>query len=393
MAQHTAGLAVVGIIACVLLVSAEASLLGEQWKELAPQNFEFASNEYFGEVPATRYSHCAVADPSTNTMYISHGYFYDHRNHRPTWLADTWAFAVEDGSWRQVHVESDAAPEHRYGHACILYQRKIYLFGGDGNPGNSPSRLFDGIWSFDLDAFSWELLAGESAGGHVPAARSLHAMAVLANGVIVMHGGLRKGDTWLYDTSSGRWREHTGAGGPGSRYGASAVATDNAVYMTGGGNGFPVVLFDEVWRFTELEGWSLLEVAPGPRPLARYYHSSALLFDPTRLVLMGGANCTGSCKCHGDTWVLNLLTLQWTQQSAIIATRYHHTIVALQDTIYTFGGESYSPTYMYHNSVSSLLITNSLPIPPLFFALSAIAVLLFCFLLYRHRAFFFKFKL
>jgi N-acetylneuraminic acid mutarotase len=110
-----------------------------QWMELAPQNFEFASNAFFGEVPATRYSHCAVADPETNSMYISHGYFYDHRNHHPTWLADTWAFDVEEGSWGLVHAGNDAAPEPRYGHACVFFERKIYLFGGDGDPGNAVS--------------------------------------------------------------------------------------------------------------------------------------------------------------------------------------------------------------------------------------------------------------
>jgi hypothetical protein len=48
--------------------------------------------------------------------------------------------------------------------------------------------------------------------------------------------------------------------------------------------------------------------------------------------------------------------MQWTELEATISTRYHHSLVALDQKVLTFGGESYNPVYMYHNSVSSLAI-------------------------------------
>ncbi len=55
-----------------------------------------------------------------------------------------------------------------------------------------PSRLMDGLWVLDLDTLTWDLLSGESKDERGPSARSLHAMAVLPGGNILIHGGLRK---------------------------------------------------------------------------------------------------------------------------------------------------------------------------------------------------------
>ena len=58
------------------------------------------------------------------------------------------------------------------------------------------SRLFDGLWAFDLQTHTWELLDGE---GHPnsdvqtsPPSRSLHTIAIIDDNTLVVHGGVRK---------------------------------------------------------------------------------------------------------------------------------------------------------------------------------------------------------
>ena len=74
------------------------------------------------------------------------------------------------------------------------------------------------------------------------------------------------------------------------------------------------------------------------------------------MVVFGGANCTGSCVCLADVWVLDLARAAWHQVAtgADVDPRYHHTLVAAGARVATFGGESYQPRYMYHNSVAAI---------------------------------------
>ncbi len=196
----------------------------------------------------------------------------------------------------------------------------------------------------------------------------------------------------MFNTQTHTWHEHTGTPTPGERYGAMAVAHGNAMYLHGGGRGFPLHLYDDVWRFDLQSGWQHIPMLSGPT--ARYYHGLAIVDSPPHssptMVLFGGANCSGACVCHGDTWTLDLAAVekavadagekhvlnkrkkahhpvhiaelpsfQWTRISTELSTRYHHTLVAYGNTVYTFGGESYSPLYMYHNSVTALTLAGA----------------------------------
>lgn len=118
----------------------------------------------------------------------------------------------------------------------------------------------------------------------------------------------------------------------------------------------PVTLFDDVWRFRTDEGWERLSVS-GSHPSARSYHAAAaILRESAGMIMFGGANCTGACICYHDLWVFDLEKHHWRLVNTMgdIDSRYHHTLTVHDGIAYTFGGESYSPRYMYHNSVSSI---------------------------------------
>ena len=200
-----------------------------------------------------------------------------------------------------------------------------------------------------------------------------------------------QGDTWYVDIAQPiirEWRRYTTGPSPGVRHGAAAVSYHKSLYVHGGSTVAPVNLFDDLWRFIPAEGWTLLH--PGSRligaqgigglgqellgirremgqwPRARSYHASALLPGTVpRMILFGGANCTGSCICFNDVWAWTLENAAesegWEQlQPALdLDTRYHHSLVAHEGSVYTFGGESYVPHYMYHNSVAALQLEHN----------------------------------
>lgn len=146
------------------------------------------------------------------------------------------------------------------------------------------------------------------------------------------------------------------------RHGAVAVGHADAVYLHGGSTVAPVHIFDDLWVFQRATGWTQLFPAT-PHPRGRSYHAAALLTGPRpAMVVFGGANCTGSCQCFNDMWLLELQpTPAWQRVSITtdIDTRYHHSLTISKGVARTFGGESYVPRYMYHNSVAAIALEPS----------------------------------
>jgi hypothetical protein len=173
-----------------------------------------------------------------------------------------------------------------------------------------------------------------------------------------------QGDTWYYDLTDGAWSQVTQGSTPGVRHGAVAVGYGDSLYLHGGSTLAPVILYGDLWRFRRADGWVRLETGP-IQPIARSYHAGALLVKESGafMVMFGGANCTGSCLCRNDLWMLDLHTHEWQAVQTIsdIDTRYHHSLVVHGDAAYTFGGESYVPRYMYHNSVVSVRLFDDRP--------------------------------
>jgi hypothetical protein len=68
--------------------SAAAAETGHSTPQRKWQLLSENDDSQFTRFPTVRYAHSAVS--IGRFMYISHGYFYNRRNHKPTWLGDTW---------------------------------------------------------------------------------------------------------------------------------------------------------------------------------------------------------------------------------------------------------------------------------------------------------------
>ena len=161
--------------------------------------------------------------------------------------------------------------------------------------------------------------------------------------------------------------------GPKDRYGATLTGYNDRAYLFGGSRRSPNHVVNELWAFTLEHGWQLV-VPNQPTftlPSARNYHSAALFvrdkLNPAfaslpfkkGVVIFAGADCSGSCVCRDDTWIYDIDANKWlpVEVAALPATRYHQTLVNHEGVFYTFGGESFKPKYMYHNSVLAMYLT------------------------------------
>jgi hypothetical protein len=276
-------------------------------------------------------------------------------------------------------------PAGRYGHTAVEHDDWVYVFGGSGDTERGQSTGIEDevggeLWRFSLSKLVWEQIHGSSATSKQPHPRLLHAACkvMTANGpAMLLHGGMLrqhnpvyKDDTWLFYFEDQRW-ELVAEEGPGDRYGATLVVQNNVAYLFGGVARKTMTLLNELWRYDADEGWTQVSYSQptATLPLARNYHSMVAYTNPSAkggvganaLYLFAGANCTGTCACKNDMWLFDLDSHVWypIHVPDEPATRYHQTLVPHKDTFYAFGGESYKPVYMYHNSVIAFKITST----------------------------------
>lgn len=332
------------------------------WVEVAPQTEPVQGTS---DHISVRYSHAGVA--WHGSMFVSHGYFYNHKRHRPAWQSDTWRFDLRALKWERVHRawtgDGDAStPSPRYSTSAVIDapRGRMLMFGGDdGGHRESPNNYifgahFDELWAFDLERHAWSRTY-KPPGAAWPAKRALHGAAI-ANGRMHVYGGLGISDHWAYELESGAWlkvaatsaesaSDSAGEGyadayptGPGSRHALKLAAGGDGrgIYLFGGSRhgtkgAMRPKVFDDLWYFAEtgarggvLEGvWLRLgggtaRITP-PKPGApppdtgnlwpgpRGHHSLITLAPESGLdvgvVLFGGAMCSPGCACYNDTWV------------------------------------------------------------------------------------------
>eukprot|EP00056_Hartaetosiga_gracilis_P012313 m.195892 g.195892 ORF g.195892 m.195892 type:complete len:440 (-) comp13671_c2_seq21:10-1329(-) len=337
-------------------------------------------------VPSFRYNSAMVLDKTRNRLVVFLGYFYDHKNHQATWCKDVWAFSLESRDWSMVHDGiHGVAPEPRYGHtATLIDASRVFVFGGD--TGKAHGKKSD-AWIFNLSTDTWELLTVHSSTG--PSPRSLHASSLIENEAgekfVVIYGGIKEHDTWLYSVGENTWRLHPSSTLEqlGKRFGAAmtqSASDPTRAYLFGGAEMKSKQIFNDTWQFTVRDGWSLKHSGKPQKdqsnrnthhrssPLGRNYLTIVAVANKKRfgddIVVFGGSNCTGSCYLFNDLWVLDTNTNKWTEYKFTndVYPRYHHSVVVDQETrlLYSFGGETYKPTYMYHNSVMCLELGFSL---------------------------------
>ena len=93
-------------------------------------------------------------------------------------------FICADAKKEEVLPIRGGVPPRRYGHACVAYGDKIFLYGGRNDDDGS----FRVMECFDVTRSMWLKIHATAEGCSLPRSRDGHACTVNGN-IMYMHGG------------------------------------------------------------------------------------------------------------------------------------------------------------------------------------------------------------
>ena len=212
-----------------------------------------------------RYSHSAVYDDSTDSMYIFGGC-----TSTATTFNDLWRLDLTTRRWHRP-MATGTYPSPKACSVLVKYRKKLILFGGWTHPSMYPLhrwRLFNELHSYDLETSTWtQLTPAPGARENMeddalrPPTMAGHS-ATIHRGKLIVFGGLQKqrnsigqfsssSDVWSFDLERMSWmQEDIPEPRPTPRYGQSQLYLDETHLLILGGCGGPSNIFNDVWLLT-----------------------------------------------------------------------------------------------------------------------------------------------
>ncbi|CAD2215302.1 Galactose oxidase, central domain/Kelch motif containing protein, putative [Angomonas deanei] len=133
-------------------------------------------------------------------LYFFGGYSLLHSN-RVLYSNALYKMDLEDGVLEEVELSSLVRPPARYSAALVVYDGRLYLFGGDANH-DSVAVYYNDFWRIDLTCAHpcWEEVRQRSIHRDAcyPSARSGHASCLAKNALYIMGGELPTRDDIHY---------------------------------------------------------------------------------------------------------------------------------------------------------------------------------------------------
>ncbi|XP_076026913.1 kelch repeat-containing protein [Genypterus blacodes] len=169
---------------------------------LDTQSWKWTMVEAHGKVPPLAYHSCSMF---RGELFVLGGVF-PLPNPEPDGCSDSlYIFDPHLSIWYQPIVTGDK-PSPRSGHsACVIQERKIYVFGGWDTP-----VCYNDMYMLDLGLMEFSVV--KTAGG-APSPRSWHGSVVLSDTKFLIHGGYNGNnalsDTFIFDTDTNTWTEVT----------------------------------------------------------------------------------------------------------------------------------------------------------------------------------------
>jgi len=215
--------------------------------------------------------------------------------------SELWQYHIEAAVWTKW-VLSGTPPPRLEHHASLLYDRKMFLFGG--------SLLSDSVlWVFDFDLFEWNKYSFKK--GEAPSNRHSHTLTS-CNNLVYLYGGyttlgLESDELWQYDIDSNVWTQLCTEGpSPPPLFGHTAVLYGGLLWILGGTSSR--IIQDALWCYDiELCSWRRVACTFHPPPLYRHV---AIRAGDTMLVYGGTTDDLASYK---GLWRFNFDIEEWTQ--------------------------------------------------------------------------------
>ncbi len=268
-----------------------------------------------------RFDHASVS--FDDRLWVMGGYDISQRWDRDSYMEDVWAST--DGRTWDLMTDS-ASWNGRRGHAATVFDGYIYIAGGFAVDEQTKERGYRNDVYRSSDGITWDLISESN----LWEPRKGHAL-VVSDGVMYLFGGMNNGTTYFDDmwkSEDGEtWEQVPGETLPGKRaFFATTVDSDGVIYLIGGSfEDMDPSWFGAIDRSVESD-WDALwsydpsAVAPKWTPLASPRTMSACRADfslasigDTLILMPGRANSSYRFSqddsaysiemYHGSTWV------------------------------------------------------------------------------------------
>ena len=272
-------------------------MLRELWK-FNPSTKKWTKLQTKGPQPQQLASHSVTLFAGTQMLvYGGTGFPFGQNSSNRIYCCDlrtlTWKWLKPSNTSRS---EDNEEPIKQYGQAVVLDEVNCHFYSVGGTTGHQYS--ID-VHRFDLLSRRWTALWKKSrSGDEFPEARYRHEI-VLFDGKIFAFGGgtdqvcfsLKK--IPVFDLGSRTWSAIDSNPGkpastplPNPRRCLGCVMKDHYVYINGGMDG--VQVFDDVWRFNlRTHDWEKILVT---LPIPLFFHAITLSPSTGRMITFGGVN-------------------------------------------------------------------------------------------------------
>jgi F-box protein 42 len=216
-------------------------------------------------------------------------------------------------------------PAGRFSHCSVVVKSEMFVFGG----ASSTVTTFNDLWKFDLSSREW--IRPISMGSY-PSPKA-YATMVGYKDTLILLGGWRHSsahspyqtcslfeELHIYNITENRWIAHNSLNNsPPAFAGHSASIQNDQMIVFGGyeknehgAHG----ISNEVWLLDLLSmSWRKPQIAPHPKPAARYGQFQVAL-DENHILVLGG--CGGPNSQFNDAWLLNMQGEIWKWRSVIV---------------------------------------------------------------------------
>jgi hypothetical protein len=255
-------------------------------------------------------------------------------------FCSTQSFA-QTGKWTQL-LPTHSPPLRVSFRIAYLGEDKVILFGGRLTEN---STLIGDTWIYDLSDNEWTEVKCDTS----PRAREFPAMTHIADGKILLYGGLLEGDyglgsdTWIFDLETMKWKELFPARHPVARDRAVCAYSEENKALLYGGNG-KLDFCDDTWIYDlgKNEWDSITNYFPRGREVAQMCE-----INDNDLALYSGH--TSSYKYNNsDVFIFSKNSMAWRKINLIKPNKYRDftSMVKLVDNVaLVFGGMTDSTWY------------------------------------------------
>ena len=282
-----------------------------------------------GQRPSAISEHAHIWDP-VKRRYLTFGgnpEFPVNCQGKNSYISEAWSYSPECAQWSLLSSETQG-PSAR-GRVSSVYVESLhgmFVFGGrfrdKGADGFSPYTLYDETWMLELNTDSWYPM---SVGEVAPSARVNGAMIYdPVDDRVILFGGnastsgasyIPLNDVWAWSVKDAKWTKLTTAGPPTKRLFAAAAydPVRHQMVVSGGGdeNAFLGPFLGDTWGLdlTTLE-WTQLDSGASGAPDRRFWGRAVFIESLDGLVLFGGHDDL-QLGNRNDVWLFNLESNAW----------------------------------------------------------------------------------